>query len=98
MNSDALICFGLWAGLSAFGLVFVMRRRWPGRFGWYPTSAGLGNALQALQAITQPRVQHVIEEMVDEDTDDDPVEHLHWQARRLRRGRLAGPIKVRLRR
>jgi len=49
--------------------------------------------LQALQAITQPHVKHVIEARLDEaaDEDDDgapkdPMAHLLRQAKRIRRG------------
>ena len=60
------------------GVVCLMRAssRWrkkagKSRWGYYPTNASMGNALHALQAIAQPRVQHVIEEMLEEPTDED---------------------------
>ena len=63
------------------------------RLGFYPTGASIGNALHALQAIAQPRAQHVIEEMLEEPAEDDdeagpkdPAAHLMRQARRIRKG------------
>jgi hypothetical protein len=79
--------------------VYVQRALWRRRkkgkskLGFYPTGASIGNALQVLQAITQPRTQHVIEEMLEEPAEDDdeagpkdPTAHLMRQARRIRRG------------
>jgi hypothetical protein len=84
------------------GVVFVQRTCWrrnrkrgKKNFGFYPSGAVIGNALQALQAIVEPRAQHVIEEKLDEpaDKDDeagpkDPTAHLMRQARRIRSGTL----------
>jgi hypothetical protein len=105
MDFEALICFGVWLSLALFGIAFVVRRGLAKRLGvgWYPNTEGLGTALMVLQAYTQPRVQHVIQQMMDEDVDedeaggpDDPVVHLHRQAKRLRQGRLVGPLTARV--
>jgi hypothetical protein len=99
VDLNAVVSALLWAVLAIFGVVFFVRRvvwRLRGRFGFYPSGAALGNALQRLQVIAQPEVRYVIrgkdDESVDgEDSGDpdhpvDPVAHLHWQARRIRRG------------
>jgi hypothetical protein len=75
---------------------FLWRRRkrlGKHNLGFYPTYTSAGNALQALQAITQPRAQHVLEEKFEDEADDDdegepvdPERHLHRQLRRIRRG------------
>ena len=63
------------------------------KLGFYPSGGSMGNALQTLQAILEPQVQHVIEERLEEPAEDDdeagpkdPTEHLMWQGRRIRRG------------
>ena len=89
---------GLIIALSV-GAVFLQRARWQWRNrnnknrGRYRGGAALGNALQALQAITQPHVKHVIEARLDETTDEeddgepkDPTAHLLRQAKRIRKG------------
>ncbi len=99
MSFDTLILAQLWAILAIFGAVFLMRRlvwRLRGRFGFYPSGAALGNALQRLQVIAQPEVRYVIREKEGESVDGedsgdpdypiDPIAHLHRQARRIRRG------------
>jgi hypothetical protein len=82
------------------GVVCVMRASWrwrkkagKSRLGFYPTGASMGNALQVLQAIAEPQIQHVIEEKLDEAADEedetgpkDPTAHLMRQARRIRNG------------
>jgi hypothetical protein len=82
------------------GVVCALRVSWrwrkkagKSRWGYYPTDASMGNALHALQAIAQPRAQHVIVEMLEEPTDEDdeagtkdPTAHLMRQARRIRNG------------
>ncbi len=84
-----------WGGIVCVQRALWRRRKKAGksRFGFYPTGASIGTALQALQAITQPRTQHVIEEMLEEPAEDDdeagpkdPTAHLMRQARRIRRG------------
>ena len=80
--------------------VYVQRALWrwrkntgKSRLGFYPTGASIGNALQVLQAIAEPQVQHVIEERLEEPVDEDdetgpkdPTAHLMRQARRIRNG------------
>ena len=80
--------------------VFFQRYRWRRRkrqgksnWGFYPSSASLGNALQELSVMAQPQVQQVLEEKLNEDAEDDseggpenPVAHLHRQAAKIRRG------------
>ena len=63
------------------------------KLGFYPSGTSMGNALQTLQAILEPQVQHVIEERLEEPAEDDdedgpkdPTAHLMRQARRIRRG------------
>ena len=104
MNFEAFVSFCLWVGLGLFALVYrLQRRRGRSRVGWYPGAGSLGNALQGLQAFTQPRVEHSIVQMMDEDVEeddeggpDDPVAHLLWQGRRIRRGKQVGPITARV--
>ena len=65
------------------------RKKNPGR---YRGGVALGNALQAMQAITQPHVKHVIATRLEEETDvDDEISrdaatHLLRQAKRIRKG------------
>lgn len=87
-----LVCFFVFAFLIR-RLRRSRRLRSRSRFGFFPNAGGLGNAFQQLQAIVQPQVQHVLEAKLDEESDEDdqggpldPVEHLHRQARRIRRG------------
>jgi hypothetical protein len=61
----------------------------------------LGNALQQLQVLAEPRVAYVVEEKLDEETNedeesgpDDPVRHLHRQAARIRRGERLDQLTV----
>jgi len=81
-------------------IVFVQRTVWrwrkktgKSRLGFFPTGASMGNALQVLQAIAEPQIQYVIEERLEEPTDEgdeagpkDPTAHLMRQARRIRKG------------
>lgn len=81
-------------------IVCVQRALWRWRkktgkskLGFYPSGTSIGNALQVLQAIAEPQVQHVIEERLEEPTDEDdetgpknPTAHLMRQARRIRKG------------
>jgi len=95
---------GLIIALSV-GAVFLQRARWQWRNrnnknrGRYRGGAALGNALQVLQAITQPHVKHVIEARLDETTDEDddgapkdPTAHLLRQAKRIRKGEDIGQL------
>jgi hypothetical protein len=77
------------------------RRKRKGKrpLGFYPTGASVGNAFQALQALAEPRVQHVLEEKLDESEDEDdetgpkdPTAHLMRQARRIRNGKHVGRL------
>jgi hypothetical protein len=87
--------------LIVWGCIVWVRRvvwRWrkkPGKskLGFYPSGASIGNALQVLQAIAEPQVQHVIEERLEEPAEDDdqagpndPTAHLMRQARLIRKG------------
>lgn len=87
--------------LFVWGCVVCMQRvlwRWRkkrgnSKLGFYPSGASIGNALQVLQAIAEPQVQHVIEERLEEPAEDDdeagpkdPTAHLMRQARRIRKG------------
>jgi hypothetical protein len=81
-------------------ILWVQRALWRWRkkkgrskLGFYPSGASIGNALQVLQAIAEPQVQHVIEERLEEPAEDDdeagpkdPAAHLMRQARRIRKG------------
>jgi hypothetical protein len=71
----------------------VWRNRRKKDRGRYRGGAALGNALQALQVITQPHAKHVIEARLDEAADEedeetprDPKAHLLRQAKRIRKG------------
>jgi hypothetical protein len=80
--------------------IFVQRALWRWRkrtgqskLGFYPTGASVGNALQVLQAIAKPQARYVIEEKLEEQTEEDddagpkdPTAHLMRQARRIRNG------------
>jgi hypothetical protein len=79
------------------------RRRRKGRrnLGFFPTYTSAGNALQALQVMAQPRVEHVLAEKIDDEADDDdegepdrPEKHLHRQLRRIRRGEKVERLTV----
>jgi hypothetical protein len=81
-------------------IVWMQRASWRWRkktgkskWGFYSSGASIGNALQVLQAIAEPQVQHVIEEKLEEPAEDDdeagpkdPAAHLLRQARRIRKG------------
>jgi len=92
---DQILALGLCGFMCFVSVVFVYQRwRWKRtRRGFRPSTAMLGNALHQLQTIAQPQMQHVIEEKLDEDLEDeesggpdDPVRHLHRQAAKIRRG------------
>jgi hypothetical protein len=99
INSGIALCFWLFASFVA--LVFFWKRwhwrhnksRGKRHLGYYPNAAALGNALQILQALTQPHVEHILEQKLAEPTDDEdsggpdlPTSHLHRQAQQIRRG------------
>ena len=107
MFLDQILAIGLYGFVCVFSIVFVWQRlRWrrTGR-GFRPGGAALGNALQHLQVIAEPQMRYVVEEKEDEEADeeeaggpDDPVRHLHRQARKIRRGEMVGDLTVYLRR
>jgi hypothetical protein len=99
INSGIALCFWLFASFVA--LVFFWKRwRWrrnksqrKRHLGFYPNTAALGNAFQILQALTQPHVEHILEQKLAEPADDedsggpdDPTAHLHRQAQQIREG------------
>jgi hypothetical protein len=92
---DQILATGFCGFLCFVSVVFVYQRlRWRiTRRGFRPSTAMLGNAFHQLQTIVQPQMQHVIEEKLNEDLEDeeagdpdDPVRHLHRQAAKIRRG------------
>ncbi|MHB1856998.1 MAG: hypothetical protein ACYCPM_06150 [Acidobacteriaceae bacterium] len=112
MNLDLLLLLGLYFFVAFIAAAFFLQRyRWRRRrrlnksnWGFYPSAASMGNALQGLQAIAQPQIQHIIEEKLDEDVDEDdaggskdPTAHLHRQAARIRRGTKLEGITAQLR-
>jgi hypothetical protein len=71
------------------------KRRGKKRFGFFPSGASMGNALQTLHAFVQPRVGNVItenqKEEAEEDEDggsNDPVKHLLRQLKPIRNGEV----------
>ena len=101
LNLDVMLLGGLYFFSALFAIAFFFQRyRWRRRkrkgksnWGFYPSSASLGNALQELSVMAQPLVEHVLEEKLNEDAEDDseggpenPVAHLHRQAAKIRRG------------
>ena len=104
---DLILFAALYALLFVFLVLFFFqrirykrrRRRGAKHLGFYPTTTSLGNALHHLQRISQPRVQHVIMQQLDEDGDadgddadpdlsTDPVRHLRLQSAKIRRGEM----------
>jgi len=101
VDFDLILYRGYCAFVCFVGCAFFYQRyRWrrnrrlgKRRFGFYPSTASMGNALQRLQIIAEPQTKYVVEEKQDEDTDDDdesgpddPTRHLHRQAAKIRRG------------
>jgi hypothetical protein len=99
INPTAAFCFWLFA--SCIALVFFWKRwRWrrnkargKRHLGFYPNAATLGNALQILQALSEPHTEQILEQKLaepaeDEDSGgpDDPTAHLHRQAQQIREG------------
>ena len=108
-----LVARGMLGGLLLYFLVFVLivryqRSRWRrkprlGRkhWGYYPTSSSIGNALQTLQVFVHPQMDYVLEEKLNEDTEeddqgdrDDPKKALGWQLRRIRNGERVDGLRV----
>jgi hypothetical protein len=92
----ALYCFVVLVAIAFFYQRYRWRRRksrGKSKWGFYPGTASMGNALQQLSVIAQPQVEHVLEEKLSEDSEEDdegapkdPIAHLHRQAAKLRRG------------
>lgn len=83
--------------ILTFCLVFVIRRcLWRSKRskrGFFPTYAAAGNALQSLQVMVQPKVDYVLAEKFEDESEDDdegdlldPAKHLQQQLRRIKRG------------
>ena len=111
-NWDVMLFGGLYFISVCFAIAFFFQRcRWRRRkrqgksnWGFYPSSASLGNALQELSVMAQPQVERVLEEKSNEDAEDDseggpenPVAHLHKQAAKIRRGEKLDRLTARLR-
>jgi hypothetical protein len=90
----------------AFLFIFLLcrARRRPKRRKFRPSYGSLGNALQTLQFIAQPQIEHSIKEVLREKTDeddeggpDDPVAYYRRKMKevdaRLRDGSLTDPPK-----
>lgn len=65
------------------------------RLGFFPSTAVMGTALLSIQTLVQPHMEQVIEQRLQEPVEDDeeggpddPVAHLHRQARKFRRGEV----------
>jgi len=112
LNLDLILLRGFYAFMAFFTVAFFFQRyRWrhrkhkgKSRWGFYPSSSSLGNALQGLSVMAQPQVEHVLEEKLNEDTEDDskggpedPVAHLHRQAAKIRRGEKLDRLTARRR-
>lgn len=112
MNLDLQLLLGLYFFAAFIAAAFFLQRyRWRRRkrlnksnWGFYPSAASMGNALQGLQALAQPQVQYILEEKLDEDVDEDdaggskdPTAHLHRQVARIRRGTRLEGITAQLR-
>lgn len=109
-NLDLVLLCGLFAFMAFVTIVFLFQRyRWRRRkrkrkskWGFYPSSSSLGNALQQLSVIAQTQVEYVLEEKLNEDAEDDseggpedPVAHLHRQAAKIRKGEKIDRLTVR---
>ena len=95
MSLDQVMVLGLYGFVCVAAMIFALQRlRWRiCRRGFRPRGAALGNALHQLQVLAEPQIRYVVEEKEDEKADDDecggpddPVRHLHRQARKIRRG------------
>lgn len=112
MDFDLLLLRGLYELTAVFLCLFFYqrfryrrnKRRGKSKWGFYPSTAAVGNALQELQTMAQPQMQYVLEEKLDEPAEDDdeagpddPTAHLRKQAARIRRGERIDRLTVRLR-
>jgi len=113
MTLDLIFLRGIFAFVTLFAFAFILQRfRWKlrksgrkSKFGFYPSTLLLGDALHNLQVIAQPHVQHVLEEKLkeaaeedDEGDPDDPSRRLEKQFRRIRNGERVDDLAVPLRR
>lgn len=80
-------------------------RKWRGKagFGFYPSSAALGNALQSLQSMAQSNVEYILEEKLSEEAEEedaggpeDPSQDLERQVTTLRRRKNLDRLTVRI--
>jgi len=109
MDMNMLVLRGLYVLVMFVCATFFFQRfRWrrrkrlgKKRLGFYPSSAAMGNALQSLQVFAQPQVDHILEEKLEEKAEedesggpDDPVRHLHRQARKIRQGKMSERLTV----
>jgi hypothetical protein len=112
MDFSSCLLIGFWLFIVFVGFAFFFQRfRWRRRkrlgrrhLGFYPTSTSMGNALQQLQVFAQPRMEYVLQEKFDEDTDEDdaggpedPTRHLRRQVARIRRGEKVDQLTALLR-
>jgi hypothetical protein len=104
---------GLYLFAAFIAVVFFFQRyRWrqgkrkgKSNWGFYPSAASMGNALQNLSVIVQPQAEYVLAEKVKEDVDkddeggpDDPTAHLLRQAAKIRRGERLDRLTAKLKR
>lgn len=112
MNLDLLLLSAFLAFFLLFTVVFLLQRFQYRRKktanlnyrGFYPTTAALALTLLSLQTITQPDLNHSLEqrlaEPADEEDDgdpDDPTAQLERQLKRIRNGEPIDTLKVPLR-
>jgi hypothetical protein len=108
---NAGIALSFWLFASFVAVVFFWKRwRWrrnksrgKRHLGFYPNTAALGNALQLLQSLTEPHIEHILEQKLAEPAEDegsggpdDPIAHLHRQARKIREGIPPDRVTARL--
>jgi hypothetical protein len=96
VDFNAIILFGLLFFLSFIGCAFFLQRfpwRQRKRRGKRRLGAAMGNAFLELQRFVQPQVEHILEEKMDEEADEDdaggpedPAAHLHRQLAKVRKG------------
>ena len=113
LNLDLMLLRGLYLFAAFITVAFFFQRfRWQRRkrkgksnWGFYPSSASMGNALQQLSVIAQPRAAYVLEEKTKDDVEEDdeggpedPTAHLHWQAVKIQRGEKIDRLTAKLRR
>ena len=110
-NADIMLLRGLFVFAAVFTIFCLQRYRWrrlkrkdkrKSNWGFYPSSASMGNALQQLSVMALPQVKYVLEEKLNEDAEDDgeggpedPVAHLHRQLARIRKGEKLSRLTTR---